>query len=138
MGCLWNLLVRSAGTAVALWAATALIDGLAVATPIEPLVGDGGYDRLIVFLASAGIIVLVNMTVRPVLHLLGLPLTILTLGIFALVINAIALLFAGAVANAVGLGLYIDGFGAAFLGAIILGLVNWLLGPLVGALSAPR
>ncbi|MCJ7858256.1 phage holin family protein [Corynebacterium kalidii] len=138
MGLLWNFLVRAVGTAVGLWVVTYFVTGVTVTAPAEPLVGDGQNDRLWVFLACAAVILLLNMTVRPVLRLLGLPLTILTLGLFALVINAAVFLLAETVAQAVGLGLHIATFGAAFWGAIIMALVSWILGPLTGALSARR
>lgn len=138
MGLLWNFLVRAVGTAVGLWVVTYFVTGVTVTAPAEPLVGDGQNDRLWVFLACAAVILLLNMTVRPVLRLLGLPLTILTLGLFALVINAAVFLLAETVAQAVGLGLHIASFGAAFWGAIIMALVSWILGPLTGVLSARR
>lgn len=138
MGFIWNFLVRAVATAVALWVVTYFVGGVTVTAPVEPLVGDGSNDRLWVFLGCSAVIVLLNMTVRPVLRLLGLPLTILTLGLFALVINAAVFLLAGVLAQAVGLGLDIASFGSAFWGAIIMAVVNWLLGPLTGVLSARR
>ncbi|WPF66206.1 MULTISPECIES: phage holin family protein [unclassified Corynebacterium] len=127
MSGLWNFLVRAAGTAVALWAVTQLIAGVSI-------YGATQEDRLIAFLGSAALIVALNMTVRPVLRLIGLPLTILSLGFFALIINAGVFLFAGSLSEALGLGLTVDSFRAAFWGALVMGLVNWLLGPLTGAL----
>lgn len=52
-------------------------------------------------------------------------------------INAGVFLLAEIVAQAVGLGLDIATFGAAFWGAIIMALVSWILGPITGLLSAP-
>lgn len=135
MSTLWNLLVRAAGTAVALWVVVALVNGVHVRVPDSPLMGDGSQDKLIVYLVSALVILVLNMTVRPVLHLIGLPVTIVTLGLFALVINAVAFALAAAVTEAIGLGLSIDSFGAAFWGAIIMAVVNWVIGPLVGMLQ---
>ncbi len=131
VGALWNFLVRSAGTAVALWVVTEVVAGLSV-------YGAHPEQRWVSFLGSAAVIVVLNMTVRPALRLLGLPLTILTLGLFALFINAAVFLLAGSVSSALGLGLSVSGFRAAFLGALVMGLVNWLLGPLAGALRTRR
>ncbi|MGO1949110.1 MAG: phage holin family protein [Mycobacteriaceae bacterium] len=138
MGFFWNFLVRAVGTAAALWVVVYFVAGVHVTAPVEPLVGDGANDQLWVFLGSAVVILLLNMTVKPVLRLLGLPLTILTLGLFALVINAFVFMLAGTLAQAIGLGLTVDSFGAAFWGAIIMAVVNWILGPLTGLLSARR
>lgn len=138
MGFIWNFLVRAVGTAVGLWVVTYFISGVTVTAPAQPLVGNGENDRLWVFLGAAAVILLLNTTVRPVLRLLGLPLTILTLGLFALVINAGVFLLAEFVAQALGLGLHVASFGAAFWAAIIMALVSWILGPVTGLLSARR
>ena len=71
---------------------------------------------------AAVIIGLINATLGLLLKLITLPLTILTLGIFWLVINALMLWFATAFVP----GFHISGFGAAFVGAIVLMLVNML------------
>lgn len=131
MSGLWNFLVRAAGTAVALWAVTRLVSGVSI-------YGATQEERLVAFLGSAALIVALNMTVRPVLRLIGLPLTILTLGFFALIINALVFLFAGSLSTALGLGLTVSDFHAAFWGALVMGLVNWALGPLTGALRVRR
>jgi putative membrane protein len=136
MSFIWNFLVRAAGTAAALWVVVYFVTGVTVTEPAEPMVGDGSNDRLWVFLGSAAVILLLNMTVKPVLRLLGLPLTILTLGLFALVINAFVFLLAGTLAEAIGLGLTVHSFSAAFWGAIIMAIVSWILGPITGLLSA--
>ena len=136
MSFIWNFLVRAAATAAALWVVVYFVSGVTVSAPVEPLIGDGSNDRLWVFLGSAAVILLLNMTVRPVLHILGLPLSTLTLGLFALVINALVFLLAGPLSQAIGLGLMVDSFMAALWGAIIIAVVNWILGPITGLLSA--
>ena len=72
----------------------------------------------------AGIVLgIVNAIVRPLLILMTLPFTLLTLGLFIFVVNAICL---GLVAWLVP-GFRISGFWAAFFGALIITLVSWLL-----------
>ena len=65
VGALWNFLVRSAGTAVALWVVTEVVAGVSV-------YGSHPEQRWVSFLGSAAVIVVLNMTVRPALRLLGL------------------------------------------------------------------
>jgi putative membrane protein len=78
----------------------------------------------------AGLILgFVNAIVRPVLFFLTLPFTILTLGLFIFVLNAICLALTAAVVP----GFDIRGFGAALLGALVVSLVSWALSGL-----APR
>jgi putative membrane protein len=71
---------------------------------------------------AAVIIGLINATIGALLKLITFPLTVLTLGIFWLVINALMLWFATAFVP----GFQISGFGAAFIGALVLMLVNML------------
>lgn len=79
-------------------------------------------------LIAALVIGFVNATLGLILKVITFPLTILTLGIFWLVINALMLELASAVVP----GFRIDSFGAAFIGAIILSLVNMLFRWLAG------
>lgn len=78
-------------------------------------------------LAAALVLGLVNAVVRPILVLLTLPVTILTLGLFIFVING--LLFLG-VANILE-GFQVAGFWPAVLGAIVYSLISWLLSSLL-------
>ena len=72
----------------------------------------------------AGLVLgLVNALVRPVLILLTLPLTLLTLGLFIFVLNALCLWLTAALVP----GLTIHGFGSAFLGALVVSIVSWAL-----------
>jgi putative membrane protein len=75
------------------------------------------------YLIVAAVFGLVNGILGPVLRLLTLPISILTLGLFMLVLNALLLLLAAWLVPA----LTIDGFWSAFIGAILLGLVSWVL-----------
>ncbi|RYJ02308.1 MAG: phage holin family protein [Acetobacteraceae bacterium] len=98
-------------TAFALWAATQVVPGIHV----------GG---LIGLLLAALVFGLVNAVVRPVLVLLSLPLTIVTLGLFLLVVNAAMLGLTALLLP----GFQVDGFGPALLGAIVVSLVSWAAG----------
>lgn len=73
------------------------------------------------------IIGLVNVLVKPLLVLLTLPITVVTLGLFLLVINAALLLLASSFAP----GFTVDGFGSALLGSVVLSIVSWILHSLV-------
>jgi putative membrane protein len=75
------------------------------------------------------VIGLVNATIGFILKILTLPLTVLTLGLFWFVINALMLQLAAALVP----GFYVSGFWSAFFGAIILSLVNMVLRSLVAA-----
>ena len=72
---------------------------------------------------AAFIFGIVNAILRPILILLSLPFIVVTLGLFIFVLNAILLMLVSGFS-----GLEVAGFGSAFIGAIVLGLVNMLLG----------
>jgi putative membrane protein len=84
------------------------------------------------FLAVAVVFGVVNAVVKPVLTFFSIPFILLTLGLFLLVVNAFALWITSALSNALGLGFRVDGFWAAFLGAIVVSVVNLLLSWLAG------
>lgn len=69
----------------------------------------------------------INTLVRPVLALLTLPITVLTLGLFYLVLNGLLFWLASAVIP----GFHVAGFGPALLGALLYGLIAWVLSALV-------
>lgn len=80
------------------------------------------YAALWVSLVLAGI----NLLIKPLISLLTMPLSIITLGLFGLVVNGALLYFVPAVVS----GFAIDTFLAAFLGALVISLVNWLISKL--------
>ena len=117
-----NLLLRVAVNAAALAAAAWLLDGIRL-TDRE--------DRVLTLLAVAVVFGLVNALVAPVVKLLSLPFIILTLGLLLWVINAAMLLLTSRVADGLGLGFEVDGFGTALLGALVISVVGAILGSLV-------
>jgi len=97
-------------TALAVWLTSRVVPGFYVDGPTAALI-------------AAVVIGLVNATLGLFLKVVTFPLTILTLGIFWLIINAVMLKLASAFVP----GFHIQGFAAAFWGAIVLSLVNMLL-----------
>src|SRR4026208_583662 len=83
----------------------------------------------------AGILLgFVNALVRPVLLLLTFPITLLTLGLFFFIANAICLALTAALVP----GFDLSGFFAAFFGALVVTIVSWLLNALLAARSGRR
>ena len=77
---------------------------------------------------AAGILGIVNAVIRPIVLIFTLPINLLTLGFFTLIINAALLKFVAYVVP----GFVIESFGAAFLGAILISCISWLLNIFVG------
>ena len=101
--------------AIALWVATKLNIGLTFR---------GDWWKLVLVAIAFG---LVNSYIRPILRIITLPISMLTLGIFLLVINALMLLLIGAISDQLHLGFVVRDFGAAFLGAIVVAIVGFVL-----------
>lgn len=72
---------------------------------------------------AAGILGVVNAVIRPVVLIFTLPVNLLTLGLFTLVINAAMLKLVASVVP----GFVIETFGAAFLGALLVSVISWIL-----------
>jgi putative membrane protein len=83
-----------------------------------------GFSRALI---AALLLALANAVVKPIMIFLTLPITILTLGLFLLVINALVVLLVSKLMD----GFYIKSFGWAFLFALLLSLVNGILGAIV-------
>lgn len=118
--------------AVAIWVATWLLPGLTVARD------QGTMNSVITFLAIGVVFGVVNAVVRPVVKFLAFPLYILTLGLFAFIVNAAMLWLTSEIAGWFGLGFHLDSFfWTAVLGAVIISVVA-MLGHVVldGALSS--
>jgi putative membrane protein len=114
-GGMLGFLLRWSMNLLALMVAASVIDGIRIRS-----IGMG--------MLAAGILGVVNAVIRPVVMLLTLPITILTLGLFTLVVNALMLLLVAKLVP----GLVIEGFRAAFWGGLIVSLVSWVLNIFIG------
>jgi putative membrane protein len=108
-------LVRLLVNAAALWVATRLVPGVIYA---------GGW---LPFLGVALVFGVINAVIRPIAKLLTFPLIIVTLGLFALVVNGLMLWLTSALAARLGLGFTVSGFWAAFWGALVVSIVSTIL-----------
>ena len=111
-----HLLLRLLINAVALWSAARFIDGIEYTGSTMGLLG-------LSFLFGV-----MNAFIRPILEFFSLPVLILTLGLFALVLNAGMLLVTSAAATRLDIPFHVDGFGAALLGALLVSIVGTVLG----------
>lgn len=110
-----GFLLRLLITALGLWVADQLLSGITIT----------GTGALIV---SALLLGIVNAVIRPVILILTLPLTVLTLGLFVLIVNGISLAIAAWLVP----GFHIAGLWSATLGAIIVGLTGWAASAFIG------
>lgn len=96
--------------ALAIWLATEIVPGLTARSAVTVL-------------GAALVLGLINAIVRPVLLVLTLPLTLVTLGLFLFVLNALCLWLTSAIVP----GFEVRGFWAAFWGALVVSIVSWVM-----------
>jgi putative membrane protein len=89
---------------------------------------DTTQERLIALAIVALVFSLINTFVAPVVKTLSLPFIIITLGLFLLIINALLLLLTDWIADKLDVSFYVESFGWAVLGAIVISIVNAVLG----------
>ena len=118
---LLRVLVSAAALAVATWAVAGI-----------ELTAGSGWSRLGTLLAVSVIFGLINATLKPLIKVVGCAFYVLTLGLAALVVNALLLWLTSVIAGHLNLPFHVTGFWPAFWGAIIVGLVSWLLNLLIG------
>ena len=121
-----RILIRLLINAAALWAAVRLVPGVS-------FTGDG---RLLLVVAL--IFGVLNASLKPLLVILTLPFLLITLGLFTFVLNAFLLWVTSALSGALGLGFHVEGFVAAFLGALVVSAVSILLSMFVSQSGAKQ
>lgn len=115
-----TLAIRVVVLAAALWVATQLVDGIEIAEASTQ-------NQIGTLLVVAVIFAVVNAVLKPMIKVLGCVFYLLTLGLIGLVVNALLFLLVSAISESVGLPFEVDGFWDAFWGAIIIGVVSFLL-----------
>lgn len=111
-----KFIIRLLINAVALYAAIYLINGIHPQT-----------NNWLSLLWLALLFGIVNAALKPILTVVGCPFIILTLGLGALIINALLFYLAGRIGQAFNIGFTVDGFLPAFLGALVVSIVSFIL-----------
>jgi putative membrane protein len=121
-----RFVIRLLINAAALWAAIRVVPGISF---------EGDWPLLFAVALVFGVL---NAVIRPILFVLTLPFLILTLGLFTFVLNAFMLWLTSAASDLFDLQFHVDGFGAAFLGALVITLVSFALSMLVSQRREPH
>lgn len=119
-----GFLIRWLINAAALWVTTKVVSGIEVSA-------ENTTRSLLTVLAVALIFGVVNAIIKPIVKLIGCVFYVLTLGLIALVVNALLFLLTDWLAGLFKLPFSIDGFWPAFWGAIVMGVVSWVLSLIV-------
>jgi putative membrane protein len=120
-----GIIIRLAIGAISLWISTLIIPGITLSTDSVP-------RAIVTLLAVAVIFGVVNAVLRPIIKTIGCGLYVLTLGLVAVVVNGLLFLLTSWIAGELDLPFHVDNFWpAAVLGALLVGVVSWLLNMLV-------
>lgn len=114
------LVIKVAVNAVALWICTLIVDGISLG-------GSSQTTRIGTLVVVALIFGIVNAVLKPVIKTVGCAFYLLTLGLIGLVVNALLFLLVSAISGAAHLPFAVHGFVAAFLGAIVMAVVGFVL-----------
>jgi putative membrane protein len=125
-----GLLLHILITMVAVWVTTAL--------PGIDLSGEDTTTKVLTLLAVSVIFGLVNLVLKPIAKTLGCLLYVLTLGLFGLVVNGLLFWLTSYLAGELDLPFHVDGFWAAFWGALIVSLVSSALAGIVRRVARPE
>ncbi len=121
-----RFLVKVIISALALWLTTFIVSGVRV-VPYE----DTQLATILTYLLVAAIFGIVNATVGTFVRIVGFPLYVLTLGLISFIVNGLLLLLVDWISGLLGFGLEVESFWWGVLGAIVLGLISWLIGIVV-------
>jgi putative membrane protein len=130
MSCMGRLLLRLVIAALALWLTTLIL---------QPHVTISSFDTdphntfayIVTVVIVALIFGLVNGIVGGIIRVVAFPIYVLTLGLISLVVNGLLLLLVAWISGLIGFGLKVDDFWWGVLGAVVIGVISWLIGIIV-------
>jgi putative membrane protein len=118
-----RFIVKVIVIALALWLTTLIVAGVSV-VPYE----DTEVATVLTYLLVALIFGLVNAIIGNFIRIVAFPLYVLTLGLISFIVNGLLLLLVDWFSDLMGFGLVVDSFWWGVLGALVLGLISWLIG----------
>lgn len=121
-----RFIVKVIVIAFALWLTTFIVSGVKV-VPYE----NTTIATVLTYLLVALIFGLVNAFVGTFIRVVAFPIYVLTLGLISFIVNGLLLLIVSWISGLLGFGLTVDGFWWGVLGALVLGLISWLIGLIV-------
>jgi len=128
-----RFLVHLIVTAFALWVTTAVVAGVHV----QPYAADTT-ALVLTYLLVALVFGIVNAIIGRIVRIVAFPLYLLTLGLISFIVNGLLLLLVAWISAWFGFGLVIDGFWWGVVGALVLGIVSWLVGILLRPFTRRR
>lgn len=121
-----RFIVKVIVVAFALWLTTLIVAGVNVVPYENTTIGS-----VLTYLLVALIFGLVNAIIGNLIRIVAFPLYVLTLGLISFIVNGLLLLLVDWISDLMGFGLVVESFWWGVLGALVLGLISWLIGLVV-------
>lgn len=121
-----RFIVKVIVVALALWLTTFIVSGIRV-VPYD----DTEVATVLTYLLVAFIFGLVNAIVGTFIRVVAFPIYVITLGLISFIVNGLLLLLVDWISGLMGFGLVVESFWWGVLGALVLGLISWLIGLVV-------
>ncbi|WP_437583031.1 phage holin family protein [Paramicrobacterium sp. CJ85] len=118
-----GFIIRIIMNAVAIWLTTLIVGGISMTS-----FGDEWWQVALSYGVVGLIFAIVNGVIRPIIKVVAFPVYVLTLGLISFVVNALLLMLTAWLSGLFGFGLSVDGFWWGVLGAIVIGIINWIIG----------
>lgn len=119
-----KLIIHWLVTAIAVSVAISLVPGIAIVGTVETWIATAAFSLALT---------LINISIKPLMQFLSFPISILTLGLFYLVVNTLMLYLAAGIANGLfQVGFEMSSFGSAFVASIVISIVSAIMNFFVG------
>ena len=129
-----TFLLRVLINALALWLTTLIVAGVSV----RSYAPDDTFATVLTYLLVALVFGIVNGVIGNFIRIVAFPLYILTLGLISLIVNGLLLLLVAWISSLMGFGLFVNGFWWGVLGALVLGIISWLIGIILRPFVKPQ
>ena len=123
-----RLILRLLINALALWLTTLILAPHVAVVPFAP---GNNLEFIVTLLITALIFGVVNGIIGGIIRVVAFPIYVLTLGLISLIVNGLLLLLVAWISSLLGFGLTVEGFWWGVLGALLLGVISWLIGILL-------
>jgi putative membrane protein len=132
-----RFVVRAIANAIALWLTTLLFSYLWRDAGVRVVSYESGdvVATVLTYLLLGLIFGLVNGVLGTAIRIVAFPLYLLTLGLISLIVNGLLFLLVAWISDVIGFGLVVDGFWWGVLGALVVGVIGWVLGLVLRPLS---
>jgi putative membrane protein len=128
-----RLLLRLLISAFALWLSTLILTPHVTITAYDP----SPFAYIVTLVLVALIFGIVNGVIGGIIRVVAFPLYVITLGLISLVVNGLLLLLVAWISGSIGFGLQVGNFGWGVLGAIVIGVISWLIGIILRPFTRP-